>query len=131
MLAGVLQGSLFSPLLYNLYTSDIPKSMSELALYADDICIYDLKKPKYTCPSVEHRLNDIWSWASRSRIKINGDKSSAIAFSGKHKISVPKLTLDNVQIDYVQEYSYLGVHLHNRLTVSWTGHSEALRTKAL
>ena len=42
MLAGVPQGSLLSPLLHNLYTSDIPKSIvSELALYADDICIYD------------------------------------------------------------------------------------------
>ena len=49
MLAGVPQGSLLSPLLYSLYTSDIPTSIvSELALYADDICIYDqTKKPKY------------------------------------------------------------------------------------
>ena len=38
MLAGIPQGSLLSPLFYNLYSSDIPKSIvSELALYADDI----------------------------------------------------------------------------------------------
>ena len=49
MLAGVPQGSLLSPLLYNLYTSDIPKSIgSELALYADDICIYDQAKTLIT-----------------------------------------------------------------------------------
>jgi Reverse transcriptase (RNA-dependent DNA polymerase). len=47
MLAGLPQGAILSPMLYNLYTSDIPISVvSELALYADDICIYDkFKKP--------------------------------------------------------------------------------------
>ena len=122
MLAGVPQDSLLSPLLYNMYTSDIPKSIvSELALYADDICIYDqTKKPKYAYLSVQHHLKDIGRWASRSRIKINSDKSCAITFSRKKKINVPKLTLDNEQIDYVQECRYLGVHLHRRL--NWNKH---------
>jgi Reverse transcriptase (RNA-dependent DNA polymerase). len=41
-LAGVQQGSILSPLLYNLYSSDIPKSITtELATYADDTCISD------------------------------------------------------------------------------------------
>ena len=49
MLAGVPQGTTLSPMLYNLYTSDIPKSIaSEVAVYADDICIYDKNKnPKF------------------------------------------------------------------------------------
>ena len=129
MLAGVPQGSL--PLLYNLYTSDIPKSIvSELALYADDICIYDqTKKPKYAYLSVQHHLKDIGRWASRSRIKINSDKSCAITFPRKKKINVPKLTLDNKQIDYVQECHYLVVHLNRRL--NWNGHCQAMSTKAL
>ena len=83
LLAGVPQGSLLSLLLYNLYTSDIPTSIvSELALYADEICINDLtRKPKYAYLSVQHHLKDIGRWVSRSRIKINSDKSSAISFS--------------------------------------------------
>ena len=131
MLAGVPQGSLLSPLLYNLYTADIPTSIvSELALYADDICIYDqTKKPKYAYLSVQHHLNDIGRWASRSRIKININKSNAITFSRKKSIDVPKLMLDNEHIDYVQECRYLGVHLHRRL--NWNGHCRAMRTKAL
>ena len=89
--------------LYNLYTSDIPKSIvSELALYADDICIYDqTRKPKYAYLSVQHHLGDVGRWAGRSRIGIESDKSCAITFYRKKTINVRKLMLDNEHIDYV------------------------------
>ena len=105
MLAGVPQGSLLSPLLYNLYTSDIPKAIvSELALYADDIYIYDqTKKTKYAYLSVKRHVDDIGRWASRSRIKINTSKSNTMTFSRKTKLNVPRLMFDNVYINYVQE----------------------------
>ena len=131
MLAGVPQGSLLSPLLYNLYTSDIPKSIgSDLALYADDICIYDkAKTPMYAYLSVQRHLKDIGRWANLSRIKINAEKCSAIAFSRKRRVNVPRLLLDNVYIDFVQEFRYLGVLLHRRL--NWSKHCRAMRSKAL
>ena len=45
MLASIPQGSMISPMLYNSYTSEIPKSVrSELAVHADDICVYDQHK---------------------------------------------------------------------------------------
>jgi hypothetical protein len=75
---------------------------------------------------VQHYLNDIGRWDSRSRIKINSDKSSAITFSRGNKINVPKLTLNKEQMDYVQECRYLGVHLHRRR--NWNGHCQAMRT---
>ena len=131
MLAGVPQVSLLSPLLYNLYTSEIAKSIvTELELYADDICIYDqTKNPKYAYLSVQHHLNDIGRWASRSRIKINSTKSNAMTFSRRYKLNVPKLIVDNVYMDYVQECRYLGVLLHRRL--NWSKHCEAMRGKSL
>ena len=123
MLTGVPQESYLSPLLYNLYTSDIPKYIvSELSLYADDICIYDqTKKPKYAYVSMQHHFNGIGRWANRSRIKINCEKCCVIPFSWKNKI--------NVYLDYVLECSYLGVHQQRRL--NWTKHCEVMRTKAL
>ena len=77
MLAGVPQGSILSLMLYNLYTSDIPKSIvSELALYADDICIYDkTKNPKFAYLAVQHHLGEIGKWALKWRIKINSQKN--------------------------------------------------------
>jgi hypothetical protein len=46
------------------------------------LMMYDqIKKLKYAYLSVQIHLNDIGRWSSRSRININGDKSSPISFS--------------------------------------------------
>jgi len=60
MLAGVPQGSTISPMLYNLYTSDIPKAIrTELAVYADDICIYDQNKSaRFAQKAVQRHLDE-------------------------------------------------------------------------
>ena len=71
-------------------------------LYVDGKCtgIYDqTRKLKYAHLSVQHRLNDIESWASRSHIKIMGI-NVVIIFSKKKRIEVPRLTLGDVYIDY-------------------------------
>ena len=83
-------GIVLSPLFNNLYTSDIPKSIvSELALYADDICIYDQsEKPKYAYLSEQHHLNDIGWWDSRYFIKIN-----AVPFPSPERIRSACLTI--------------------------------------
>ena len=39
---GVPQGSVLAPLLFNLYTSDLPKTQSKKYIYADDISLYDI-----------------------------------------------------------------------------------------
>ena len=61
MLAGVPQGSTLSLMLYNLYTSDIPKSIkTELAVYVDDIYIYAKNKNlPYAGLTVQHNLNEV------------------------------------------------------------------------
>ena len=106
MLPGVPRGSL----LYNLYTSDIPKSIvSKLVLYADDIYIYhQTKKPKYAYLSVQHHPNDIGRWASRSRIRQMQKNSVPLSSPEGIKSACLKFTLNNVQVDYVQECRYLG-----------------------
>ena len=60
--AGVPQGAVLSPILYNLYTSDLPTRIAEstqTAIYADDICICSTcKNPKYSQRAVQWQLNE-------------------------------------------------------------------------
>ena len=44
ILAGVPQGSVLSPTLYNIFTSDLNITSSEKAFFADDTCLYKSAK---------------------------------------------------------------------------------------
>jgi Reverse transcriptase (RNA-dependent DNA polymerase). len=63
ILAGVHQGSRLSPMLYNVYKLDIPKSIGrELAIYGDDICVYEQNKsPLFTlgCAATSKRGRNV------------------------------------------------------------------------
>ena len=61
MFAGKHQSSTKSPMLYNLYTSDITKSIrTELGVYAEDICIYDQNKsPRLAHLDVQRHLDEL------------------------------------------------------------------------
>ncbi|GJQ75255.1 hypothetical protein Trydic_g9853 [Trypoxylus dichotomus] len=44
--AGVPQGSAISPILFSIYTSDIPAiAHVNLAMYLDDVCVFDDNRP--------------------------------------------------------------------------------------
>ena len=77
MLAGVPQGSTLSSLLYNLYTSHIPQRVNtELAVYADDICIYTKRRNiRYAHLAIKTHLSDIEEWSKQWRILINAEKN--------------------------------------------------------
>ena len=64
MRAGVPQGSTLSPILYNVYTADIPKSTrTELSMYADDVCIYKkARNLRYARAAVQRHLSDLEGW---------------------------------------------------------------------
>ena len=66
MLTGVPQGSNLSPMLHNLYTSDILKLIrTELAVYAEDICIYDqIKILRLVHLAVQRHLAELGRLAS-------------------------------------------------------------------
>ena len=121
ILAGVPQGFTLSPKLYNLYTSEIPKSIrSKLAEYADDIFIYDQNKsPRFAHLTVQRHLNELGRWESMWPINISAEKTKAVVFSKKSRLQLPELKIQSAKIDY------LGIILDHRLTCK--KHCEVLR----
>ncbi|VVC31114.1 Reverse transcriptase domain [Cinara cedri] len=126
ILAGVPQGAISSPILFNIYTSDQPTtSQTSVADFADDKVIYiSEKNPFLASQYLQNHLNLLSDWYSNWRIKINNDKSSHITFTLKQS-TVPPVYLNNKVIPSSSNVKYLGLTLDKRLT--WALHIKQKR----
>ena len=117
MLSGVPQGSVLGPLLFIIYIDDITDlqlSDGSMTLYADDIMLYC---PIYTPADyslVQQDIDDICTWTTNNLLKFNLNKCKYMVRS-PHQPVTP-LTVDNLPIEQVQSYRYLGVWLTSTLT---------------
>lgn len=120
ILAGVPQGSILGPVLYNLFVQDIPKhnQTTILAMYADDTAILSgSRRVSAIITKLQNHLDKLSEWFSKWRIQINPDKSQAIIFTNhpiKHSPS-SVLTLNNHNISWNNSVKYLGVTLDKKL----------------
>jgi hypothetical protein len=118
MKAGVPQGSVLSPTLFNMYINDTPQAIGvHLALFADDTYPYATeRKEGYVLRKLQRELNSIVEWSKRWNIKINEDKTQAIYFS--HRIRPPEsLTINEQNITFVNNVKYLGVIFDRKITL--------------
>lgn len=133
--AGVPQGSVLGPVLYNLYTSDFPTAPPgcHKALYADDTALFatgvgtigqirSLQKFIDTCTE----YYDIW------KIKPNSTKTEVIRFNGsQHRFSdskYQKIIVNGTPIGWSNEVKYLGLVIDKKLT--FTTHWQETHSKA-
>ena len=74
---GVPQGSLLSPILFNLFITDLLKSglINTIYAYADDIKLLGVN-----ALLLQHDLDLIEIWCHRNRMELNVDKSAVIHF---------------------------------------------------
>lgn len=129
MEAGVVQGSVLGPILYTIYTCDIPKTPgSELALYADDtaILVRD-KNAKFAAIRLQHALTSVIKWCRCWKIKINEDKCQAICFSRSRTLP-NKLELNDLEIPWSDEIKYLGIVFDKKFT--FKKHIELTKTRS-
>lgn len=121
--AGVPQGSLLGPILYNLYTSDIPRlpDGSGLFLFADDTAItVKGRVPKELKNKLQRSLDVFADYAKTWKIKINASKTQAIMFLHRQspRLIPPedcKVVMDGSRIEWSHEVIYLGVVYDEKL----------------
>jgi len=115
--AGVPQGSVLAPLLFLIFTADIPQAgNTTTALFADDVAVLSVNEvPVSATRQLQTHLNSLAEWYTRWRIKVNEAKSAQVTFTTRKNIC-PPLTFNNAPIPVTTEVKYLGLHLDQRLT---------------
>lgn len=122
--AGIPQGSVLGPILYTIYTADMPLTNDvTVATYADDTAIVATSQ----CPTeasifVQNEIDLLEKWLKKWNIKVNSEKSSHITFALR-KQDCSSLHINGVQIPKQNNVKYLGMTLDRRLT--WKPHIKA------
>lgn len=122
--AGVPQGSVLGPLLYLLYTADLPLFNNHLvSTFADDTAILSSHfDHKVASQNLLAHLQILEKWLAKWRIKVNESKSVQVTFTLR-KETCPSVRINNIIIPQSNHVKYLGIHLDRRLT--WTKHIES------
>ena len=124
--SGVPQGSILGPVLYSIFTADLPVSdLTLTATYADDTAIMaSHTDPIIAACHLQQHLDKLDLWLKRWRIRANESKSTHITFtlwSGE----CPAVHLNGAIIPKGTTVKYLGIHLDRRLT--WKPHIQRKR----
>ena len=138
---GIPQGSILSPILFNIMIYDLPKVISShfsVVQYADDIALWTnvSMKRKTSLYEIKHiqklyqlELNRLSNYLMLSGFDLSTEKTKMILFSKcLSPRLLPKFYIKNQEIQYCNEIKFLGVYFTNKL--SWKKHINHLLQKA-
>jgi hypothetical protein len=129
---GVPQGSVLSPLLFNIMLVNFPTPDNgcEISLFADDIAIYYTAKTKKEAEGpLQDLLDKIEEWAISWNFQFSVDKCASLTFT-KKTTNEPehRFKLSGADIsDEVLQYKFLGITLDQKL--SWELHTKKIINK--
>ncbi|XP_041950480.1 uncharacterized protein LOC121711184 [Alosa sapidissima] len=126
---GAPQGTVLSPFLFTLYTSDFQYNSAtrHLQKYSDDSavvgCVKDGEDTEY-----RELVNSFVAWCGNNHLLLNVAKTKEMVVDfrrARTKLNTVSIMGDEVEV--VENYTYLGVHLDNKL--DWKCNTEAVYRK--
>jgi len=109
--SGVSQGRILGPLLYELYTSDLPTSKeTTLSIFADDNAIFATHEdPTIASLYLQEHLHIVEKWLKKWKTKVKESKLSYITFTLR-KGHCPVFNINQITIPQTEVVKYLGLH---------------------
>lgn len=123
--AGVPQGSIMGPLLFNIYVHDIPTCPNAtIAMFADDTAIISQHRElPIAITQLQQSLDTVCAWFNKWRITINPTKSEAKIFTLKRIDNPVNIVINQTTVAWNTRDSavkYLGIYFDTKL--SWGYH---------
>ena len=133
VIAGLPQGEVISPMLFNFHINDVDKDiLSGLDIksckFADDLTLYQVV-PLHSESYMQEGVDAVKLWADKNKMELNAKKSKDIWFYlKKHSDNPPHLCINDMVIDRETEFKLRGAVTQENL--KWNSHISSVLTKA-
>ena len=123
MSTGVPQGSILGPLLFIIYINDLPlvSDTFKIMMYADDTTLYCNLNNESSEITINAELRKVHNWLTSNKLSLNARKTKFMVFhTDQRKVEYPKLTMNNIDIERVSYFNFLGLIVSSNL--KWHNH---------